>query len=256
MAGLLRLAVAGVILVLLGRASRVAWRNRPLALAVWRRIRPRHVLGSLGLMIVVATTLVSLLQLLPFTGYGLGSVIGLSGNAVFAPLEEASIRSGGAGLGAPLAPDGDPAGGIDLAEAGLIAGTSAFLLALLLLFPWLAYVEERTFREGLEDATLPRELWTALRFGLIHLVMLIPLAAALAVGVAGFAYGRVYRRAHRRAAQRTEVIDGPFGQPVTIAPSPARVRGEAVLESTIWHTTFNSLLVVLVFLGFLAQWTA
>ncbi len=115
-------------------------------------------------------------------------------------------------------------------------------------------MEERTFREGLEDAGPLREAWTALRFGLIHLVMLIPIAAALAIAVAGFIYGRIYRRRHRKAAARTEEVEGPFGFPVTVAPSPARVRGEAVLEATVWHTTFNSLIVVLVYLGFAAQW--
>jgi hypothetical protein len=245
MAAFLRIAVAGVILLLLVRAARPAWRNRALAVAVWRRIRLRHVAGCLGLLVVVTGVLGALLHLLPFTRIGVGSLIGLHGNAVFAPLEEASLRTGGNGFAAPdaLAP---AAAGPDLGQVLFLAGAVAFLLGLLLLLPWLAYVEERTFREGLESAGLLRESLTALRFGLIHLVMLIPLAAALAVGVAGFAYGRVYKRTHRRFAAQTEVVEGPFGVPVTVAPSPARVRGEAVLEATVWHTTFNSMIVLLV----------
>jgi hypothetical protein len=252
MVGFLRLAVAGVVLVLLVRAARVAWHNRRLAVAVWRRIRARHVLGSAGLLAVVLSVALALLELVPLTGVGLGTFVGLSSNAVFAPLEEASIRAGGAGLAGGTAAGADPAAG--LGAVLVVVATCAFLLGLLGLFPWLAYVEERTFREGLETASPLRELLAALRFGLVHMVMLIPLAAALAIAVAGFAYGRIYRRAHRTAAANTEVVEGPLGA-VQVRVSPARARGEAVLESTVWHATFNSLIVVLVLAGFVAQWT-
>lgn len=251
MAASLRLAIAGVILLLLARAGRMAWRNRALARAVWRRIRARHVAGAFGLLVVVLSIALTLLEVVPVTRLGLGSLVGLTGNAVFAPVEEAAIRAGAdAGSGAVA---GTPAGP-DLGQIAVAVGTTAFLGGLLLLLPWLAYVEERTFREGLEDASPLREAWTALRFGLVHLVMLIPLAAALAIAVAGFAYGRVYRRAHARAAGRTTVAEGPGGLPVAVAPSPARVRGEAVLEATVWHATFNSLVVLLVALGFALTW--
>lgn len=246
MAGYLRLAVAGVVLVLLARAACVAWRNRRLAVTVWRRIRARHVLGSFALLVIVLSVAVGLLELVPATGYGLGMLVGLNSNAVFAPLEEASLRTGGAGLAG--AAGGTPSAGVEALAIAVAA--CAFLTCLLLMFPWLAYVEERTFREGLEDATVLREIATALRFGLLHLVMLIPVAAALAIAVAGFVYGRIYRRAHRRAAVRFSMVDGPLG-PVRVATSPARARGEAVLESTVWHTTFNSLIVVLVLAGVL-----
>jgi hypothetical protein len=221
----LRLAVAGVILLLLARSARVAWRNRRLAVTVWRRIRPRHVAGSLVLLTAVLATAVALLELVPVTSFGLGTLIGLTGNAVFAPIEEATARgsaaNGGAGIG-----------------QALTWGTVAFLVGLLTLFPWLAYVEERVFREGLERADRPHRLWAALRFGLAHLIMLVPVAAALAIGIAGLWYGRVYVRAFQRAA-RDETI------------TPDQARSRAVLESTVWHTTFNSLLVVLLIAGVL-----
>jgi hypothetical protein len=132
--------------------------------------------------------------------------------------------------------------------------TVGFLGGLVLLFPWLAYVEERVFREGLEQAGLARELWTALKFGLVHMIMLIPLAAALAIGVAGFVYGRIYRRAYRRAAARSDVVEGPFGIPVTVRPPAPQLRAEAVLASTVWHATFNSTIVALILVGFIAEW--
>jgi hypothetical protein len=235
-----RLVIAVAVVVLLARSAQVAWRNRGLAVAVWRRIRPHHVVGSVGLLIVVLTFAVGLMTLVPVTQYGLGSVVGLTGNAVFAPVEEAAQRSG-----SPDLLQGDTAG----SSWWLTAAVGVFLTALLAMFPWLAYAEERTFRWGLERATLGRELFVALRFGLIHLVMLIPIAAALAIAVAGFFYGRVYRRAYVREVAGVTVELDPWGNPVIGGPSPAEVRSRAVLASTVWHTSFNSLIVVLVIIG-------
>ena len=254
MIALLRIAVVVVVLVLLARAARVAWRNRRLAFVVWRRIGARHVAGSLGLVVVVLATALALLQFVPVTSLGLGRLIGLSGNAVFAPLEEATLRSAG---GAPPAAPIDPAEPAALPRPSLpvAAGTVVFLGGLLLLFPWLAYVEERVFREGLEDATLGLQVWRALKFGLLHMVMLIPLAAALAIGVAGFVYGRIYRRAYHRAAEQSEVVQGPFGIPVVMPLPVQRLRAQAVLETTVWHAAFNSTIVALVLVGFVVDWT-
>lgn len=248
MADLLRLAVAALILVLLARTVRPAWQQRDLALRVWGGIRPRHAAGALVLMLAVVSVAVGLITLVPVTGWGLGTPLGLSGNAVFAPLEEVSVRTGGGGLATP-APDGQP--------LVVLLVTGAFLAGLVLLFPWLAYVEERGFREGLETASLGRQAWIALRFGLLHLVMLIPLAAALAVAVAGFGYGLVYRRAYRRREHRLreELVAAPAPAPLLAAATETRVRAlaraDAVLESTRWHTTFNSLVVLVVGLALL-----
>lgn len=257
MAAALRLAVVAVVVLLLVRAARAAWSNRRLAVAVWRRIRPRHVLGSCALLVAVLGTAVGLMALVPASGLGLGWFVGLSGNAVFAPIEEINLRATGP---APNhASDVDDATAENERQGSLgtqpstIGVTAAFLLLLLLLFPWLAYVEERVFREGLETASTGRQAWAALKFGLAHLVMLIPVAAALAIAVAGFVYGRVYRRAYRRSAARTDVVAGSFGVPLVVAPTVATARSHAVLASTVWHTTFNSLIVVLVLLGLVVE---
>lgn len=257
----LRFLVAVVMLVLLVRAGAGALRHRALAVAVWRGIRIRHVAGALGLLVVVVTVAALLLEI-PFLRYGLGSALGFSGNAVFAPLEEAAVRSGaGAGGGA---------------EWALVAGATLFLGFLAALLPWLAFVEEEVFRAGLEDAPPRRELLTALRFGLVHLVMLVPVAAALAIGVAGLVYGRLYRRRYRlagpaevlplavvrsyrptrralAAARRSEgaAADGAEGTaiPVATLALPLRRQAGAVYESTVWHTTFNTLVVGLLWLA-------
>lgn len=260
----LRLAIAAWILVLLVRAGRAAWHHRALIRLVWSRIRLRHVAGSLALLVVVATVALGLIAALPWLGYGLGSLVGLDGNAVFSPLEEAVART-----------DAPAAGGPDWWLAGL---TTLFLGYLVVLLPWLAFVEEEIFRAGLEDATTGREALAALRFGLVHLVMLVPLGAALAIGVAGYAYSRLYRRAHRRAeglrvpppvarafrptrrsraaADRARETAAPRVEPALVGVvdrTPERRQAEAVLASTIWHATFNTLVVVLVWAGILVE---
>lgn len=212
MTDVLRLLVALAVVGLLARTVRPAWRHRGLALRVWSGIRPVHLLGSAALLAVVLGVALALLAYVPVTGFGLGSLLGLSGNAVFAPIDEVTAR--GTGL-AGATPSVWP-----------LVFAAGFLVVLLALFPWLAYTEELAFRQGLERAGPVRELWVALRFGLAHLVMLVPIAAALAIAVAGYAYGRVYRRVYRRA--------GP---------------SEALLAATRWHVTFNSLVVIGVLLS-------
>ena len=263
----LRVAIIVVVLALLGRAARAAWGNRALAVRIWRAIRPRHLLGAVGLMVLVLGTAVTLLVAIPVTGLGAGALVGLEGNAIFAPIDSA--------LDAPLQPSpGDGGDAEQTAEVppvpwADIALVSTFLGLLVLLFPHLAYAEELAFRVGWEDHDLARQVRSALRFGLLHLIMLIPLAAALAVGVAGFVYGRIYRRAYRRAAvprvvhppgrlPLVEDADG-FTRLAMGPPSPITVvdrsgaRRQAAFEAAVWHTAFNTSIAGLVWLGYVAS---
>ncbi len=257
---MLRVVVVVGVLALLVRAGRAAWGRRDLSLQIWRAIRPRHVIGSLGLMVVVLGVAVTLLTVVPLTGLGVGSLIGLDGNAVFAPIDSA--------LDAPVQAaeqqqTGGPAPGVPWID---VVGVTGFLALLVLLFPHLAHGEEAAFRTGWEDYDPLRQVLSALRFGLIHLVMLIPFAAAVAVGFAGFAYGRIYRRSYRRAAVPRTVIpqhrprlaedaDG-FTRLVMGPPSPVQVvdrtaaRRQAVFDAAVWHTTFNTTVAFLVWLGY------
>lgn len=242
-----QLLVALAVVGMLGRAAAPAWRNRLLATAVWRRIRPGHVAGCVLLLGVVLGVALGLVRIAPVTGWGLGNLIGLNGNAVFAPLQEATeLAEQARGPVAPaVGPPVDP--GTDWVT---VAVAGVFLLGLLILFPWLAYTEERAFRAGLERAGLKGEVKAAFRFGIVHLVMLIPVAAALAIAVAGFVYGRIYRRAYDAALGAPPSFESPFG-PRRIIETPARrARTEAVMATTVWHTTFNSLIVLIVFVGF------
>jgi membrane protease YdiL (CAAX protease family) len=263
-----RTVVAVVILVLLARVARVAWRQRALSVALWRAVTWRHLAGALLLFIVVAGTATTLLVTVPQTGFGLGSFVGTEGNAVFAPLEEGLART------APAPPVGP--------DWALIVGATLFLVPLALLLPWLAYVEEEVFRAGLEDASWPRVVLASVAFGLVHLVMLVPVAAALAIGLAGFAYALIYRRAHRRrpttpivalwtfratrwsaaAADRARQPAPPWTAPASGPPGPGsppstdrgpeRAQATGVFHAAVWHTTFNSLVVVAVWVSLVA----
>ena len=225
--------LSGLVLVVLGRAARHAWTERSLALRIWRGLRPRHFVGSVLLLGLVGSVAVGLATLVPFTGIGLGGVVGLDGNVIFAPVEQLTDSPT-----RPRSEAGPPA-------AALVA-IACFLVLLLALFPSLAHAEERIFRAGLERTTLAGQLWAALRFGAAHLLMLVPLWAAFAVGVAGFVYGRIYRRAYDRA--RTVPTAVPLIQATegTSAHEPF-AREEALLHATRWHVAFNSLVVVLLF---------
>ena len=248
----LRLVISVVVVLLLLRALRVAWVNRELGVAVWRRIRWRHVLGSAGLLVLVVGIFFGLVTLVPFTRFGLGSLVGFDGNAVFAPVEEVAVRTTGTGF-----VEGGGVGTPFWVDAAILT----FLALLVGLLPWLAFGEERMFRLGLERASAGRQVWAALRFGLVHLIMLIPLAAALAVGVAGYFYGRAYRSAYARAIARqpvpVKVVDLDGVDPSVAAELAAveerrsifEARREALLASTVWHTTFNTLIVALVVVG-------
>lgn len=246
----LRIVIVAVVGVLLARAARYAWVNRALAVKVWRSMRPRHVLGSLTLLALVVAVAWSLLVFVPVTRLGAGSLLGLTGNVVFAPVESA-LQAPGASAGAEPA-----AAGQRWLE---IVGVTGFLAFLVLLFPHLAWVEEVRFRRGVQDDTLPQELWRALKFGLVHLIMLIPLAAALAVGVAGFVYGRVFRRAYGAAAQRRTVpvltpSQVPGGPPaVVVHVDRDRAEADAAMAAAVWHATANTCVAVLVWLGYLAS---
>jgi hypothetical protein len=248
--GPLRLFVSVLVLVLLARAGLGAWRNRHVSFAVWRAIRPRHVIGALLMLAVVGALGMPLLAHVPAASIGLGRLLQTTGNAVFTPLEEAMSH---AGPGPATGPNWT-----------LLALSTAFLGFLAFTLPWLAFIEEELFRAGLEHATLVGEIVAALRFGLVHMIMLVPIGAALLIGGVGFVYGRIYRRAYARFGAREQAV--PWVLLRAYRPSrrarEAAARTDAgatvdavqrqaagVFASTVWHATFNTLIVVSLWLA-------
>ncbi len=248
-----RLLLATLVLALLARAAWVAWGRRALAVAVWRSIRPRHVLGSLVLLVVVVTTSVAAAAAVPVLGRGLGDLVATSGNAVFAPLDVAAEATGPA-----------PADGPDLLLLGFV---TLFLALLACLLPWFAFVEEEVFRAGAETWALPTRVWAALVFGAAHLVMLVPFAAAVGISVAGFVYGELYRRGVARGRPTAPApLVAAFRPTRRSVRSVRRLRTDplddrdharrqvdGIYASTVWHTAFNTTVVVLVWSTFVVD---
>lgn len=72
-------------------------------------------------------------------------------------------------------------------------------VALVCFVPLLALWEEETFRAGIEDQSVTKRWSRATQFGLAHLIVGIPIAAALVLIISGLLLNRVYLHAYRRA---------------------------------------------------------
>ena len=122
---------------------------------------------------------------------------------------------------------GNPAVGVTDSTTGTALQwlvPAVFLVMLLPALPLFAEREEQMFRRGAESWSTARRIGRSLQFGLIHAVIGIPIAAALALSVGGGYFTAVYLRAWRRTGD-TEA---------------------AVLESTRAHLTYNLEVIALV----------
>jgi hypothetical protein len=186
------------------RASRRSG-GRSLVAAVLARMGRRHVWPVLPLLTVIVVV-ASLLSLVPGLSWGWWSAIGGEGN---------------------------PAFGSSDATAGTFWEwliPLVFVALLLPALPLFAFAEERIFRRGTETWSTPRRLWKALQFGLVHALIGIPIAAALALSIGGWWFQRVYLGEYRR----TGSVDA------------------ALLESTTAHTVYNGAIICLVAVAFVA----
>lgn len=120
----------------------------------------------------------------------------------------------------------------DPADTHFIYAVAPILLPVLLLLamPRLVLTEERMFRSGIDRRTrLSRALRPAL-FGLSHLIMGIPVGAAMALILPGLWFQRAYLRA--------------------VQQHPLR-RGRALAGVAAEHLLYNYVLLALMFLGVL-----
>lgn len=82
-----------------------------------------------------------------------------------------------------------------------------FLTLLVPLLPLFAEREEHMFREGAEDWPTRRRVRRAVEFGLVHLIMGIPIAVALALSVGGGYFTWAYLRGYRRGGRESAVLE-------------------------------------------------
>jgi ABC-type spermidine/putrescine transport system permease subunit II len=197
---LLTVAVLAFVGSRLVQANRLARTGpaRARALQLVRGVRARHVLLALPVLLAVIVAFAALDQV-PGLSFGWYSAIGGEGNPVFG----ASEHTTGTALE--------------------ILVPVVFIALLLPALPLLVEREEQIFRVGSERRSTRERLERGLAFGLVHAIIGIPLAAALALSVGGWYLTWAYLRGYR---------DG----------GPAA----ALLESTRSHLAYNAVVIAAV----------
>jgi hypothetical protein len=193
---IITVAVLGFVGVRLVSSARVAISveaRRHIA-AIVRGVRPRHVLQAPIALTAVAMAAVALYAV-PILRIGWWTAIGGTGNIVTG----GTTRTGGTPLEWMI--------------------PALFLALLFPALPLFAEREEIMFRRGAEHWDGRTRIWMGLKFGLVHLIMGIPIAVALALSIGGWYFQWCYLRGHRR--------------------SGGSVRA-AVLESTRAHFVYNA----------------
>lgn len=173
---------------------------------IWKRFRPKMLLEVLGVLFLIIAAIVIMWQL-PFLRWGWWNLLsgGNVGNILIAPILEGSQSS-------------------YLFVRILVP---CFFLFLIVVFPFLAKMEEEIFRQG--HYKWKSILKQSIKFGLFHLFAGVPLSAAFALIGAGFFFGYKYRRAFIQLIEK--------GWPQRAAEE------EAVLVSTTYHTLHNTILI-------------
>lgn len=149
---------------------------------VLRGIRPRHFLIACLILTCVAAALGVLLGGDTFLRWGWWSILGGSGNVILGQAQASGqIVS-------------------DVVLPILIVTPLALSLGRFALY------EERIFRRGDENRGIGGRLSRSLVFGLAHLIMGIPIGAAIALGVGGFGFSQVYLLRWRKSASRYQSV--------------------------------------------------
>lgn len=196
---LLTLTILTVVGIQLVSAARYSIGSRRHVVRIVRGLRRDHFVHAVPVLLGVMVSLVVLLQV-PGLSFGWWTAIGGVGNPVFGASEH--------GL------EGD---------ASLLLSV-LFVALLVVSLPLLVEREEWLFRRGAEQRGLVRNTVYALGFGLMHVVVGIPIAAGVALSVGGAYFTHVYLRAFRAS----------------------RSQAHALMESTRAHLGYNLVLVGIV----------
>lgn len=189
------IALTAVIGLLVARS---AIRHRKANLAIMRQYRVRHILAALAGTAAVLGTYWGLVTLFPV----------LARNPFLWAFAALFHHGSGAGQG-------------NIIMSGLQWKwyAVAFLPVLILAVPRFALLEEIQYRKG--TRSWPHGIARSLRFGLAHVIMLIPLGAALALTWGGILFTWAYFRG-------------------------------GVESSTVYHAAFNTVVITIVLISVLA----
>ncbi|AFZ15998.1 hypothetical protein [Allocoleopsis franciscana] len=201
---------------------RELWGNRSKLRFVVNIYFKSGVLSYFRALIIVAITItlgVVVYLLVPeFLRWGWGSLIfGNSGNVALQPLTTASQA------GQKISEI--HGSGFDYRWIFMIPVWMIFILG----FPFWAEVEEKIFRQGVHS-------WkgitmSSIKFGLIHLIMGIPLCWALTLSVPGFLFACRYKYAYHRHLRQFK--------------DEAKAQEAGVRASTADHAIYNAILITL-----------
>ncbi len=207
---LLTLAVLAYVGFRLTDAARHSIASRGHVLGLVRGLRFRHFLLALPVLVAVVTVALVLFGV-PGLSFGWWTAIGGEGNPVFGQAPEGTSTSSGAlEVIVPL----------------------VFGVLLLIGLPLLVEGEEWVFRRGAEHRGRLANLRRAVLFGLVHALIGIPIAAALALSVGGLYFTWAYLRMWRATGSAEE----------------------ALAESTRAHLAYNLVIVGIVVLALGAGW--
>lgn len=191
--------VLGVVALRLVSAARLALTSdgRSTVRMIFGRIRWRH-LWPIPFVLAAVGALATALWTIPGLEWGWWTALGGEGN----PVAGSTSQTAGTFL------------------SWLIP--VVFLLLVMPALPLFALAEERMFRRGAEAWSWRWRAWKVLTFGLVHAIIGIPIAVALALSAGGVYFMFVYLRRYR--AQHDQ--------------------REAVLESTTAHTAYNATILL------------
>lgn len=198
-------------------------RNLSFILLVWKRFNLKMLVECVGALIALIVFILTLLHYLPFTSFGwMNFIVQGGGNLFVAPV---------------LAGSNSPHILIRLL-------VPLFFVLLIPTLPFLAKMEEDAFRRG--NISLKSIAERSVVFGLIHMTMGVPLAAAIGLIGMGFFYAHIYRSNYKKIVRHAVTINGLDN--IDVDALVANASNKAVIESTAYHTLCNTLLVALMLL--------
>ncbi len=177
----LTVAVLGWVGTNLALGARRAVRRRSHSADLLRGVRLRHV-WPVPFVLTAVLGAFGLAWLVPPLRFGWWSLLGGDGNIVFGTTERTT------------------------GTVWEVVVPVVFVVLLLPALPLLVEAEERRFRLGAERWSTGRRALRGLQFGLLHLVVGVPVAAALAITVAGWWFTWVYLQAFRRSGSRAAAV--------------------------------------------------
>lgn len=180
-------------------------RNYKFIWQVWKRFRIKMFFESLGVILLVILALIMLLEV-PGLKYGWANLFFDGGGSIFTtPVIEQSHSS----------------------YTSVRILSLIFFIVLFLALPFLAKIEEDLFRRGYNS--WGSVIKQSIKFGLIHCLVGIPLAAGIAIIISGFFYGYKYKKALNRNLESF-----CYG----------KAENEAVMTSITYHTMYNMIVVI------------